>query len=591
MKLRLLLLLALFITSCTTSPIEKGEEGRSLTYIMDMVHRNPGEPLQTSKYYNERFVKSAGFNSMVSQIYVQCALTYDGFDKGVIPEGSKEREWIMLQRKEVADKIKRAKGAGLDIYTFTDMLVLPTMLIEKYKDELVAPADQNTRMGIRGKLAPNIEFALTETLIRAQIKEIFETFPDLDGLVIRCGETYLYDTPYHSGSNPVRLKGKESIAGETKLINILREEVCVKYNKKLFFRTWGLSSSVEPEIFTAITNGVKPHKNLIFSIKYSCGDFHRTLPFNPTIGIGQHPYIVEFQAQPEYYGKGAHPTYMWGGVQRGFSEYKYLMQPDEVQSLEQLKDDPKFVGLWSWSRGGGWKGPFITNELWCDVNAMAMAVWASDVNQSEDEVLDKVLTKLTVKKSSFKDFKKLLKLTEDGILKGQYTALQGLRLNIWWARDQFFAIADAQPLYFEAVKQNRVDEVLNERAEAVAIWKEIVRLANRIEIEDPFYEDFLRVSAQYGLYKYEMTEQIAIIGINEQIDGATREFNVEQTRAAIKRYDELWIEWQELEDNNPICASIYKPNGFALDPRNTEGNPLRGVAATVQKMREIIEEM
>lgn len=35
------------------------------------------------------------------------------------------------------------------------------------------------------------------------LQEIFKRFPKLDGLVIRVGETYLQNTPYHTGNGPI----------------------------------------------------------------------------------------------------------------------------------------------------------------------------------------------------------------------------------------------------------------------------------------------------------------------------------------------------------------------------------------------------
>ncbi|MFI3292444.1 MAG: hypothetical protein SNG27_05285 [Rikenellaceae bacterium] len=588
MKLKLILFMALFAVACGSNNTQE----HSLEYIMDMVHRNPGEPLQYSKYYNEEYVKSLGYNSMVSQIYVQCALTYDDFDKGVIPEGSKEREWIMLQRKEVAEKIKRAKEAGLDIYTFTDVLVLPTMLIEKYQDQLVDQGDiDNQSSSTHGKLAPNIERDLTVTLIKAQIKEIFETFPDLDGIVVRFGETYLYDTPYHSGSSPVRHKEQRGIDGQVKLINILREEICEKYNKKLFYRTWGmgLPFHTDPEVFTAITDRVETHDNLIFSIKYTSGDFHRLYKFNQTIGIGKHPYIIEFQAQPEYYGKGAHPIYLFGSVLNGFSEYERIMEPGQTQSLEQLKNDPKFKGMWSWSRGGGWRGPYIQNELWCDVNAQAMAIWSQNTNQTEDEVLDKVMTNIGVEKSSFEDFKTLLRLTDEAILKGQCTD-SGLKFNVWWTRDQYFNNDGTLKHFFSAaIKNGRANEIIAEKDRAVELWEQIVELANKIDMKDPLDEEYVRVSAEYGRIKFDIIRQIFIICIKRQEYDILNKIDIKELSDALDKYDALWVEWQELEDNNPMCANIYEPNGFSLSLENgAAGNPEKGIRVTIDEIRKII---
>ena len=56
------------------------------------------------------------------------------------------------------------------------------------------------------------------------LEELFEIFPHLDGLVIRTGETYLNDVPYHTGNGPITNR----ISSHVKLINLLRDEVCVK---------------------------------------------------------------------------------------------------------------------------------------------------------------------------------------------------------------------------------------------------------------------------------------------------------------------------------------------------------------------------
>ena len=61
-----------------------------------------------------------------------------------------------------------------------DMLVLPSLLVEKHRTELTNE---------QGKL--DISKPYTQLCIRELMKEMFETFPQLDGLVIRTGETYL----------------------------------------------------------------------------------------------------------------------------------------------------------------------------------------------------------------------------------------------------------------------------------------------------------------------------------------------------------------------------------------------------------------
>ena len=49
------------------------------------------------------------------------------------------------------------------------------------------------------------------------------------------------------------------------------------------------------------------------------------------------------------------------GVINGFSE----MSPSLKKGLKDIVDSPLIRGLWTWSRGGGWWGPYIHgHELW-----------------------------------------------------------------------------------------------------------------------------------------------------------------------------------------------------------------------------------
>ena len=52
------------------------------------------------------------------------------------------------------------------------------------------------------------------------------------------------------------------------------------------------------------------------------------------------------------------------GVINGFSE----MTPSLKKGLKDIIDSPLIRGLWTWSRGGGWWGPYIHgHELWYEM--------------------------------------------------------------------------------------------------------------------------------------------------------------------------------------------------------------------------------
>ncbi|WP_236958657.1 hypothetical protein [Joostella atrarenae] len=213
-----------------------------------MVHHNPGEPHFESEYTQPEYIKSLGYTGQVPKIEIQCGLTYDDFEDNIVPEKSAEKMWIQRHAANVKTRIDIAEKYDVPIYPFTDVLVVPKSVLKKYEEE----------MSIDGKLS--IKKEMTQKLLKAQIAEIFKRFPEVDGLTIRHGETYLHDTPFHRGTSPATTPEEHSI-----LINLLRDEICVKRNKKLIYRTWDFSQfHTKPEFYLKATNAVEPHDNLIF---------------------------------------------------------------------------------------------------------------------------------------------------------------------------------------------------------------------------------------------------------------------------------------------------------------------------------------
>ncbi len=98
------ILLFCFTNSCIQNKNTTEKENtttNSVQYIFDMVHNNPAEGPTQSIYTNPGFLKDRGFNGMVPQWHIQCGLTYDSFEKGIIPEGSKERQWVLNKQQFV----------------------------------------------------------------------------------------------------------------------------------------------------------------------------------------------------------------------------------------------------------------------------------------------------------------------------------------------------------------------------------------------------------------------------------------------------------------------------------------------------------
>jgi hypothetical protein len=450
-------------------------------------------------------------------------------------------------------------------------IVLPKAVVARYKNEI---CDEQGRI--------DLQRPMTEKLVRAQVAELFDRCPSLDGIVVRTGEIYLHDTPYHAASanedesliqaNTAILHGPDS---HIALLKILRDEVCVKRGKMVFYRTWDFGDNfhVNPKYYLKVTDAIEPHPNLIFSIKHQAGDFLRMTPFNPTLGIGKHRQIVEVQCQREAYGKGAHPFYIGDGVINGWEEYAQIMPPGQPRGLRDIVNNTNFAGVWTWSRGGGWEGPYITNELWCALNAYVIAKYAENPKRTEAEIFNEFATQqLGLKGGDVARFRELNLLSAAAVLRGQCSLLKPV--DPWWARDDFIAAPNLNVF----VTNHLVAKALAEKAEAVAMWGKIETLARKIHFPDARTKDFAVTSAAYGRIKYSLFEQAWAITLYGATADKSKHYDCNKLSAAIAGYDRLWVEWRALKESHAECATLYKDVAFQNKP---------GIGATVERYRTI----
>ena len=532
-----------------------------LAFVLDMVHHNPGEPQTQSMFLDPALLKSWGYTGDIPRVFVQCDITYDNYDPTTFPVGSKARAWVENDARKTESLIESMKAAGLPCYPFTDFIVLPRSLVEKYRAEI---CDNRGRIDItRPK---------TQEILRAEIDAIFKRFPHLDGLTVRTGETYLQDTPYHTGGNPI-LHGQDS---HVALINLLRDEICVKRKKVLIYRTWDLEAEGfhnNPQYYLGVTNRIEPHPDLFFSIKYQWGDFHRLQKFNPCLGIGNHHQIVEVQCQPEAYGKEAYPYYVGQGVIDGWEEYAGMPKP---HGLRDLLNDQRFVGVWTWSRGGGWKGPYISNEFWVELNTYVISKWAQNPTRTEEDVFNEFAREIAGihDPADLARFRRLALLSASAVLRSQNSLVH--KLNVWWNRDQYFGDITSELKKVSAAKQTTA--FLAEKAEATAQYREIESLARQIQRPDARNAEFMRVSATYGRIKAEIIEQMCQAILFHLEKTASSSGTDPRVASAIAHYDQLWAEWRRLHDDHPdACASLYTDLDFGDKP---------GMGAAINRLRK-----
>ncbi len=559
----------------------------SSSFVLDMVHHNPGEPLTISKFNNPNYLKKNGYNGQVINdfTFAHAALTFDALNKNIFPDGSPERAWVLNAANTVRENIKNAHKAGLKVYYFTDIIVLPKKLVELYHDEIV---DE------KGKIS--FERPKTVEIHRLMLNELFDTFPDLDGLVIRTGETYLNNVPYHMGNGPIT----NGATSHIKLINLLKNEVCVKRGKMVFYRTWSFGGMHdEPDYYLKVTNSIETHPNLVFSIKHTKGDYHRTFDFNPNLGLGKHQQIVEVQCQREYEGKGAFPNYVMNGVINGFEEYSTNVPQKGNKSLNDIKNNPNFKGVWSWSRGGGWVGPYITNEFWCKLNAYVISHWAQDTNRTEEDVFNDFMTESGIKGDDRKLFRELCLLSAKAVLRGHSSAsLPFDNAWVWWTRDEFLGGIDIKPsdklksfetsLYgaFDFFYKNKIlQAAVDEKFESVKLWEKIVQLSEKIKLTNKEDQEYLKVSAAYGLYLHKIIAsgwEVMALGFIGDKEG---NYDKVKLVKSINNYDKAWKDYEKFKLMNKSSASLYKPYGFVFQAPNYHEE--KGMDRAVDNYRNI----
>jgi hypothetical protein len=528
----------------------KTSEEQSITkkgfLILDMVHHNPGEPLFQSSFTQAEKLASYGYSGKILNDFkfAHCAILYSSLNENIFPDGSLSKKWVDSTAIYIDHEIETAHKSGIELFCFIDIMVLPKSLVELYRDSLC---------GTDGKI--DIHKPFTQKVHRLMIAGIFERFPKLDGLVVRTGETYLHNVPFHTGNSPIS-QGMES---HKLLINLLRDEVCVKQNKKLIYRTWDFGYfHTQPDYYLEVTNAVETHPNLYFAVKHTNGDYHRTFKFNPTITLGKHKQIIEVQCQREYEGKGAYPNYVMKGVIDGFEEYSTDPAP---KSLKDISAHPNFAGIWSWSRGGGWRGPYISNELWCDLNAYVISQYAQNPMKNEEEIFAQYSANLKLNKDDAKNFRTIALLSADAVVRGHSSLI--VDINVWWTRDMFLGgEAELGDSFRKIIENNQVEAVLNEKQECTFLWSKIVTEANSIITGTPDFRNYLKVSSEYGFLLSSITEQAWTIWLMGMTGDQTGKYDFNRLTTAFQQYDELWEKFRMLKEQNQNCASLYIPYAF-----------------------------
>ena len=543
--------------------------------LLDMVHHNPGEPPFQTRFLDPVHLADYGFNGQVFK-HLNCVITYAATGVDVFPQDSPDREWLEAFTSGIVREIAAAKEQGLKVFYHLDLFVLPKRLVEHFRDEICDPET--------GRIL--LDRPRTLELHRVLFDEIAARFPEVAGFIIRVGETYLMDTPFHTGNGPIPRIGEAwtptylyeetlglkpvgeavwthaQVDAYAKLIAFLRDEICEKHGRRLFFRTWDIFPDrlhARLDHYLEVTDRIEPHPLLAFSIKHTALDFWRRVKVNECLRQGRHPQIIEVQCQREYEGKGAYPNYVMDGVINGFEENA------RKTGLKDLIDDPQILGVYSWSRGGGWYGPYISNELWPDLNAYVLAGFVRNPQRSEDDIFRQyAVERLGLSGVDIVRFRELCLLSARAILKGRHCEAFDRLLGeavlpcACWMRDDRLGGAAQLQLVLDTLERNtQLNEALAEKADAVKLWEEVSAQAQQIIWPNHGMGQFVRLSAEYGRLLFAIIHQ----GWRVMIEG--RRSNKDSLEDAIGRYDSLWSQYRHL-GKIPFCPSLYIGQYFSM---------------------------
>jgi hypothetical protein len=251
--------------------VAKAGEGYPARFILDMVQDNPGEPQQASAFRDPRKLADWGYNGQVIEAEAEASETFDAIGPDILTKSSEARIWIEEHAQSLESKAQQAHAAGIRAYAWFQFIVLPKALVGRFKNDI---CDE------RGRI--DLERPVTQTLLRAQVGELFARCPSLDGLVVRTGEVYLQDTPFHAASgnaNEGKTQGSSAILNGPEshiaLLKLLRDEACVKRNKMIFYRTWDFGNNfhVNPAYYLKESEAIEPHRDLIFPSSLRPGIF------------------------------------------------------------------------------------------------------------------------------------------------------------------------------------------------------------------------------------------------------------------------------------------------------------------------------
>jgi len=348
---------------------------------------NPGEPRVETQYHDPNLLASLGYTGRV--FYETTAhsgiASYDGVTSGEM------RAWLEHSADQLRRDIAAARLAGLKVYLCYDAMVLPAAAVHEAGHTVTC----RSRPGI---ICPGSEEAWVHAV--GGVEAMLRRFPDVDGIVLRVGDTDAARLPHLVGNDiyaPYCPRCSHLGRADRIVDAVARfyDAVVTRGQRTLIARAWNVRPRGwhdTPELAERVTAGLTERlgrdatagndPRMILSFKFTETDFWRYQRWNASsLRCGDWPVMYELQCQREFEGKGGVPNWQAALWRDGYPE---TAETSELSGLAAAAERVNLAGVWAWVRGGGWGGPYIKHEAWIDANVYAAPRLADDLSADID---------------------------------------------------------------------------------------------------------------------------------------------------------------------------------------------------------------
>ncbi|MHA1466095.1 MAG: hypothetical protein ACTSQ2_13485, partial [Candidatus Heimdallarchaeaceae archaeon] len=392
-----------------------------------------------------------------------------------------------------SDFFEEADNLGISTYVYTRIPYLP----QPVEDYL-------------GGLNPD-NFERIVSLYTNAIDEFFTRFPTVDGLQVITGEVGgSHNVLDYSGATVMTSKDALTIMIDSVL------DILGKHNKTMIYRIWSIGIGElgdlhrNTEQYDLLFNQFEDRDNLVISIKFQAGDYFRYLEFNPNIGHGSLPQMVEVSGSLEYSGMSLYPCYV----------------AELFQECLQSLDNPPFA-MWSWVTAGaapkeeGFVGPFIVflkrgfwSNIDVNVNGFGKLGWNSSIDVNE-MTRTWVMRNFGYDPKSTENITKMILMSDEmdylGTYISDFASLQPAHLGdlptpvhwIYWDVPQSSSFA-LSPVY-DACKNGRgIEANIQDGFQAVVIADEMLELLSDLTTMNPSLFYHWQLATEYGSKLFSM---------------------------------------------------------------------------------------